>query len=464
LKVYPFILLTHLGGASTVAQVFRNTFQRLRPRKKAVMTRLGVCFSLAGLLAAASAFAADVTRIASSAEEDDPFGMFLNAQVERTQQRSIITREAQVPGVDVRELSYQWLDTRLNAGAQIGLYQDLEFHFNVPVVFQQDARYRFASGNSAATSTISNNCLAPNGTLLNASCLSTGAGANPLFNVPTDTYARGLGNISFGLAYAIFNERKDDTKPMWVVGFDWVAPTAQRYDPSVSTTSSAPGFFGDKTHKYVPYTALSKKFGPVEPYVKFSWAIPYRGPGTYSNCEHPEIGMAYPQNCGTADWPVADAGMRAPHVIEVLFGTDLIADEDPAMDQKFGFDVRGIARYVSKGRYENELSDVLNKLLATGDYMQLGGRLGVIAKPAKALSLRLGASFLYNTEHTLTDEILGRDSASDADSQVEIPQVPGGAAPEVNPNFDFRTDMVGRRFRVVDNYSFILDAMISLEF
>jgi len=428
------------------------------------MTRLGVFSALAGLFSAVTVHAADVTQVASSMEENDPFGMFLSARFERTAQRATITREAQVPGVDVRELRYSMLDTRLNAAAQIGLYQDVAFSINVPIVFQQDRTWGFAAGNTAAASTISGNCLAPDGSLLNPACLSAGTGASPLFNVPSESFRRGLGNITFGLSWAIFNQRKDDTKPTWVVGFDWEAPTAQRYDPSVSTTGSAQGNIGDRTHKYTPWTAFSRKYGAVEPYVKFAWSIPYRGPGAYSNCENPNIGLSYPQNCRTADWTDADTGIRMPHVLAFTFGTELVADEDETTDQRFGFDIRGIATYITKGRYQNELSDVFGKLLATQDYLQLGGRLGVIAKPAKAFAIRVGASLLYNTEHTLTDEVIGKDSASDADTQVEVPVNPGGSGPEVNPNFDFRTDMVGRRFRIVDNYTFTVDAMLTLEF
>jgi hypothetical protein len=160
------------------------------------MSRFGVSVTFLALMAAAPAWAAELTRIASSLEPDDPFGLFLDVGFERTQQRSGITRETHVDGTvrDVRELNFISLDTRLNVSAAIGLYRDLELRFRIPIVFQQDRSWTFASGMTAGASSISNNCLAPNGTLLHADCLTNGTGTQPLFNVPSASYRGGVGN------------------------------------------------------------------------------------------------------------------------------------------------------------------------------------------------------------------------------------------------------------------------------
>jgi hypothetical protein len=269
--------------------------------------------------------------------------------------------------------------------------------------------------------------------------------------------------MTFGLAYAVFNQNKDDTKPMWIVGLDWEVPSAEQLNPSVNTTLSSRGKIGDRTHKYTLFTAFSKRLSFVEPYFRFGWTIPYRGPGWYSNCDS-SVGMSYPANCGTETWSRSDAGIRMPHILSLQTGMELVLDEDREAGQKFAFDLRALSNFYSEGRYQNELTDVLGKMLATQDYLQLGGSFGVIGKPAKFFSLRASAALLYSTEHTLTDESIGRDSPADADTRVSVPTSANVPAPEVNPTFDFRTDMVSRRFRAVDNYVFVVDITASFDF
>src|SRR5206468_12881102 len=61
------------------------------------------------------------------------------------------------------------------------------------------------------------------------------------------------------LAYAFFNQWKDSSKPMWVVGIDYTAPTAEALDPTVGTSMSARGKLGDSNHKYKFFTTRSEE-------------------------------------------------------------------------------------------------------------------------------------------------------------------------------------------------------------
>src|SRR4051794_9746315 len=117
------------------------------------------------LLVAASAQAAEITRIASSFEPNAPFGMFIDATYEFTRERGKITREwyQMNDSIDVSELRYQLIDQRLNVDLHLGIYRDLEFHFRMPIVFQQDRSWYFAEGTTPDNSTIINNCMLPNG-------------------------------------------------------------------------------------------------------------------------------------------------------------------------------------------------------------------------------------------------------------------------------------------------------------
>lgn len=419
---------------------------------------------------ASNAWAADITHIASSFEPNDPFGMRVDLGFERTQQRGKIVREWYQNGdlEDPTELRFTSFDARMNIDVRVGLWQDVEFHFGVPFVFQRDSFWSFAQGTDASNTTIYRNCQGANGQLLGAAegCTTPGAGTGRLFNVDETarSFRGGLGDLTFGLAWAPFNQKKDDTKPTWVVGIDYSAPTAARLEPAIVTTETNRGDIGDRIHRYKFYTSISKRIGLADPYFKIHYTLPFRGPGFYSNCEHPETGtLGRPENCGSADWGRAETGILPAHVGGVIFGSEFVPFEVPSKHQKFAIDLRVLANYVSESRSHNEMSDLLHKLLYTSDYLQMGGQLGIHAQAAEFISLSLSASLAYNTEHSLTSEQVGKDLNKSTTVEVSTCATPAGC-PEVNPNFDWRVDRVGRRFRIAETSIFTLQATASFNF
>ncbi len=66
--------------------------------------------------------------------------------------------------------------------------------------------------------------------------------------------------------------------------------------------------------------------------------------------------------------------------------------------------------------------------------------------------------FLYNTDHALTDERIGKDL--DGNGSVDLTDNPA----EINPNFDFRTDYVSRRFYASESTDFRLDLSATFAF
>ncbi|MFL5343398.1 MAG: hypothetical protein ACJ8AT_01325 [Hyalangium sp.] len=416
------------------------------------MLRLRAILAALLLGAPLAASAADITRIASSFDEDDPFDLFIDVGFERTQSREKIVRE-QLAGTELQEASEVWhkaVDSRLNLKLAIGLYKDLEFSFGLPLILQQNDSYNFVSGTNDANSTIVNNCLNPDGTLSSTACPSS------LFTIPQTSKRGGLGNMHFGMAYAFFNQQRDDTKPMWLVGLDYEAPTAKVRDPSEDNTAvtNTKGNVGDGVHKYTFYTSLSRKMGVAEPYFKASYTLPVLGPGFYSNCAHPET-LGTPENCGVGKWNRKETGIHAPQVASFLFGSEFTAFRDTNKDQKFALDIRTIGNYVSAGRYYNELSAAMGKLLSSSDFFQVGGQVGATASAGEAFTLRASGTFLYDTDHTLTNESLGvtpQDAAANPSN------------PDINPNFDYRTDLTTRRFRATESTTFRLELSASFAF
>lgn len=421
---------------------------------------------LAALLLGAplAANAAEITRIASSFDDDDPFDLILDVKFNRTQTHTKIIRE-QLSGTELGvierpEVWHKGADTRLDINLAIGLYRDFEFSFGLPIVLQQNDNYAFTSATNAGTSTIITNTLNPDGTR-RPDPLS-------LFAIdPNDPRKRGgLGNMHFGMAYAFFNQDRDDTKPMWIVGIDYEAPTGKLRDPSQDNRDSVGvrGNVGDRVHKYTVYTSLSRKMGVAEPYFKVSYTAPVQGPGIYSNCFDKDS-EGFPSNCFQGKWSRKETGIQAPNVASLVTGAEFTAFSDKTKSQKFALDVRAMGNYIGSGRYYNELSAALGKLLATEEYLQVGGQFGATASAGEAFTLRASGTFLYNTDHLLTNEQLGV-KPSEINTVGDVAGAPLDPArnPNLNPNFDFRYDTVSRRFRAAESTSFKLELSAAFAF
>ncbi len=419
------------------------------------MKRLGF---LIAVVFGTTAFGAEITRVASSFEEKDPFGLFLDFTFDRVADRATLVREWYQLGElqDVTELRYQKYETKLGIDVNVGLYKDVELHIGVPIVFQQDRNWFFAGGTNETNTTIWRNC----GNAAGAPCANPGVGDDRLFEPPTNSYRSGLGDFTFGLAWNVFVQAKDPSKPTWTLRFDYTAPTATMLNPSVVTTSSMRGAIGDKVHKYAFSTAVSKKLNKyIEPYLEVHYTLPWRGPGFYSNCDDASAArMGYPQNCGKEGWSREQTGIQPAHTGGSIFGTEITAFEREDRHQRVAFDLRGWFNYVSEGRTYNEMSDLFGKLLYSSDYGQVGGQFGFIGQAAEFVKLRASTSFAYNTEHFLTNENIGKDLTGNG--VVDVTSAPE----EINPNYDFRVDRVGRRFRIEQQYIFRIQITATLNF
>jgi hypothetical protein len=400
------------------------------------------------LATAVAAPAAEVTRVASAFEPGRPFGMYLDFTFDRLQEKGSIVREWYgAPTPEVRELQYLRLDSTLQLDAHLGLYRDLELHVGVPVVFQQDRSWRFDASSGPAISTLYRNCTSARG----VPCSTPGAGTGRLFEVSdaTTAYRAGLGDFTFGLAWAPFVQAKDPSKPTWVVRLDWTVPTSARLDATAPTSSTARGLIGEGYHRFSVSTALSRRLGFAEPYLELRYTLPWAGPDAASNCDHPGV-LARPENCAAqgGTWERAETGLQPPHTGSVLFGTELTLAERPETRQRLAVDLRATLTYVSAGRYFNELSDLLQRLLSSGDHAQVGGQLTLLGQPAAFFTLKATASIAYTTERFLTSESPARGAAATLPADLSQP------VPELNPSYDFRVDQPGRRLRMTDEFAF----------
>src|SRR5581483_6594674 len=110
-------------------------------------------------------------------------------------------------------------------------------------------------------------------------------------------------------------------------------------------------------------------------------------------------------------------------------------------------DARAAVTYVSEGRYYNEMSDLFGKERYNSDYVQLSGRLGFVGHAPEFFRLSAYAEIGYNTEHWITNENIGKDL--NGNNVVDVTTNPA----EINPNYDYRLDRVGRRFRMEEDFT-----------
>jgi hypothetical protein len=235
-----------------------------------------------------------------------------------------------------------------------------------------------------------------------------------------------------------------------VVGADVTFPTAKRFDPVADHLAAKddPAPFGEKIWKIDVYTALSKRLGLLDPYFKAHFTKMLKSSSTYSNCDHvSEPAVAAQMNSAASlNCPIwgEDADAQLPWVAGVTVGAELVPYEDRMDDQKVSIDLRLFADYTSSQRFYNELTNMTGKLHQTGSHLTMGGLFGLYLRASEYLSLQATASLATRSAHYLTGESLGRDGSTPpvGANGLTIP------LDEMNPNFDWRYDAPGRRFKI----------------
>jgi hypothetical protein len=422
------------------------------------MGRLGSLAILsAALLAPAAARGAEITRVLSTGDGDASV-FSIDVRLERAQKSAKITREfgdnqaAPSTGAvrDEVELKYSQVTDRVVPRIAIGLWRDLELHLEWPYVIDDTPSWDYGNGvNVPGRSAVDNNTL-------DASGNTCAAGICPMFPVGKKLYAGGaFDDLKLGLAWGVMNERRDDWAPTWVVSLDVTAPTAARYDPAAGRLDPTSFFDGPNFHSgkkaaighkiwmYDLATALSKRVGKVEPYLRANVRIPQKSSSTYSNCEHAaelaalgQMSTAAPGNCASSFWE-KKAEAEPPLLVGMVVGTELVPLDERG--RRFSVDLRLGSDFYSRGRWYNELTPATGKLLANEPYFSVSGAIAAVYRSG---GFRIGFQYAFQHDfpHFLTGEAMGHVS-----NEIVIPN-----SPQQNPNFDFRWDLPGRRFRVAD--------------
>jgi hypothetical protein len=138
----------------------------------------------------------------------------------------------------------------------------------------------------------------------------------------------------------------------------------------------------------------------------------------------------------------------------VALGAEFIPYEHRGSGQKFTVELRAGGEYVTAARWYNELTPATGRLLASEAYLAGSGLLGMSLRASRYVLLGVQGTFQYQASHFITGEAQGRISN-------EI-VAPNGA--DQNPNFDWRWDLPGRRFRLQDSFGYTVAASALLTF
>jgi hypothetical protein len=404
----------------------------------------------AGVIVPAPTRAARVTDVADAAdiiklgafERADPFDAYFTSDIEMVFANGKLTREPiDRPGLTaincsattprdchaVDELRWSRETYRTNLRLEIGLFHDVSLVAGWHYVMADELRFRYAAGVDATNSTVD-----PQGTAdLNGD--GTADGRDTLFPHNFASKHVGSGSMDLGLRFAPLSDERDDSKPAWVLFFNWAAPwTSETFKPELGASLDDPGSVGDGMHRLTFGTSLSKRLGNfgligidrnvarrgyLDPYMLFSYTLPLPSRGGK--------GRAVKANREAQDNPFGHTQSSEFHLEA---GFEVVPYEDLRQNRKIAVDLGIQATMVGEGRNYTVLTDPLGELTFVEPYVNVTGVFGLYLQVADYLRVEASFRVGYDTEHFITNEDVGIDN--DGDNQVLT-----GTDDELNPYF-----------------------------
>ncbi|NMB75736.1 MAG: hypothetical protein GYA21_11485 [Myxococcales bacterium] len=410
--------------------------------------QVGMAVLVFAFLGPAAARGAEFTDVIDAADKNDPFDLNVDIGFHSTLQRAKITHEwmylwsnpqfANRPDFD--ELRFQRQIYGMDYTIEIGLYHDLELYVNLPWVIHDKKSIGYAKNVGLGNSTLYNQ----DSTQM-PGCFPSCPGNSLAVSPETSPSAKrsGIGDMTVGVKWAPFNEERDDTKSVWVFGFEYMIPSGALAQPSEVAGGSS-GHVGMGHHVLTPFFRFSHRMKALDPYVGLQGSIPIQGR------------------------EAKNAGFSMPYHGGFIAGMEIIPWENKKKHQKFAIDLSLNTEFFgeveSKGKDSargtvSELSDFLvardsagqatvnsRQLQAVGEYTQFGLHLGFVFRMAEFARFRFGVSLAHNTEHFIT----GADYCQDKTGEGDCSQ------PSDIPN-NYRMgiyDDPGRRIRVEETTIF----------
>ncbi|MCG5056011.1 MAG: hypothetical protein KA712_23905 [Myxococcales bacterium] len=224
--------------------------------------------------------AAEVTRVVSAGDEDNPYDLHISLSFLREARKAALRRESISPagqGVRQRDLIFRESRNLLNVRMDVGLLPDVGAYLYLPFVIGATSSLSFDEGVDASSSSLLRDGVLP-GFGQNTFGLDAPNGrpftspSDKLFEAPT---RQGLEVLAFGFNWAMFNQRRVPSEPTWLVGAEARVDVSKtmRFDPARPTANTAvgPGY-----HQLLVTTMASRRFGALEPYVGGHYMFPIK--------------------------------------------------------------------------------------------------------------------------------------------------------------------------------------------
>jgi len=416
-----------------------------------------------------TAQAAESTNVLDAFDGDKPFDAVISLQYEHVYKQSRILREwicqtndnpsertgtnPLCPGnnevLDTRQMISSEQMNVLNINIRAGLAPDLEFHMTLPLILGWQSELKHDDGVSGNNSLV-DSPLTPS-----------------IFKLPYKSGSRrGLGDLTFGMKYAPLNGDRDPMKPSWLLGVEYLAPTAKVRQAGKDTV-------GGGVHALSFYTALSRRVTNwMEPWfevrgiLRFRDGAPFDHKVTTQTLIEPghKLGLSlgtefYPWKQPSEDAPYLAIGLTASALYTAegrefteLFDALGSSDCDPSQNC-------GLTLYTRYGAQRDDSGDYVTSDGVTDveQYGTLGGELTLIYQPLRFIKLQMGVKYSYVTSHFLTFA----DAGKDLDKQGNVQRVNSRKQNEYNPKYNENIDDLGRRFRTDDSH--MLQVMFSIE-
>jgi hypothetical protein len=444
----------------------------------------------------ASAYGAEATEIASSFDDDNPFDFNFRLAYRYEIRNGAVKRELlgrNYHAVElVKELRFAESRHILDLRADIGLWKDLQLHLGLPIIVAWNRELSFAQNGSDSCGTPpETNCVTRNNSTIVRDQLLPAAGlaANQVviagkdvaqgsgLNLPTRA---GLDQLHLGLSWAPLSQRRDPSKPTWIIGFEAriAVGDPMEYQPSLGSGATQNTSVGRGVHEFSFWTTVSRRFRYVDPWVTFFYLLPQAS--SSSLFEKTIFRASGQERAGPTHRGGAEVGL------------ELVPWERKDKNYKVAIELRSRVEAVFEGRGYSPIWELLagNPQLvggcnpattattpspewnngmycqAAGDtipypgisriesHLAVSGSVTFQMMFTKYFKASLGFGIGHEQSHFITFGDAGR--ATDLTKPID-PTKPT----EVNPMYRPLIDLAGRRFKIDDmlSYDFYISAM-----
>ncbi|HXJ21699.1 MAG TPA: hypothetical protein VMT03_15855 [Polyangia bacterium] len=300
-----------------------------------ITTILAMLILVAAAGAGTRAHAAEVTRVVSALDADDTWDFNLTATWLHDVKTAAVNveQETGTGATLARDLKYAQTSDVLNLRVDFGVLWDVGLHVQAPLVLYDSNHLDYDKDVGISNSTFV-------GTFAGGDAATTPTGpGSRVFTSPT---RKGFENLGLGVTWAVFNQRRDDTKPTWTLSFDALLDVFKdmRYDPASPNGNTAVGL---GYHQLIWTTWVSKRFRHFDPFFGASYMLPIRTNGSIFQ-----------------DQGGGQTAVNPQQVANAVIGLEVIAWENAARQQRVTVEARAHMEEHFAGRGYSELWEPLS--------------------------------------------------------------------------------------------------------